>query len=340
MMAKQRIQFGFDTDAVWQRVKDRLSIFLDSNCWIAMADEAGPVACRIRSRLQSLVRSGQVFCPLSWGVLEELFKQSGPSLAITAGLMEELSLNAVFVMRTELYAWELERSMRRLNGIPDPSLQGLFVPPAAFAGSAPAVSFDLNVPISEVAAKSAQSFMRQNLSKIGVKELASKLGGRKLEETPPAYSSAAKNAMDRFKGNKAKLFLEEAGECFRMYITPLLQQRYSAEQMIGWLAQFATPGDEAAFFAKALAELPALHNFIDVMVVADSQPRRKDHYNDFMDNEIMVAPLVYADVFASLDKGIRDILRSRTKILSRTKCQYLDSLESLDARLTDCERQQ
>ena len=235
-MAKQKIQFGFDTDAVWQRVSGRLSIFLDSNCWIAIADEAGPVACRIRARLQALVRSGQVFCPLSWGTLKELFKQCGPSLAITAGLMEELSLNAVFVMRTELYAWELERSMRRLHGTLDPSLKGLFVPPAAFVGSTPAVSFDLNVPISEVAAKSAQIFMMQNLSKIGVTELASKLDGRNLDETPPAYSSAAKNAMDRFKGNRATLFLEEAGECFRMYITPLLQKRYSAEQMIGWLA--------------------------------------------------------------------------------------------------------
>src|SRR5687767_3734058 len=98
LMAKQRIQFGFDFDSVWERVRGRRSIFLDSNCWIAMADEVGPVASRIRARLQSLVRSGEVFCPLSWGILEELFKQSGPSLAITAGLMEELSLNAVFVM--------------------------------------------------------------------------------------------------------------------------------------------------------------------------------------------------------------------------------------------------
>ena len=110
--------------------------------------------------------------------------------------------------------------------------------------------------------------------------------------------------------------------------------------MAGWLAQFVTSGDEAAFFAKALAELPALHNFIDVMVVADSHPTRKDHYNHFMDNEIMVAPLVYADAFASLDKGIRDMLQCRTKILGRTKCRYLDSLESLEAWLEDRERWQ
>jgi hypothetical protein len=66
------------------------------------------------------------------------------------------------------------------------------------------------------------------------------------------------------------------------------------------------------------------------MIVADTQPERKDSNNHFMDNEIMVAPLAYADVFVARDKGIRDILRNRTKILSRTKCQYFDSLAALE----------
>jgi hypothetical protein len=54
-----------------------------------------------------------------------------------------------------------------------------------------------------------------------------------------------------------------------------------------------------------------------------------------MDNEIMVAPLAYATVFVSKDKAIRDMLRSRTKILSRTQCQYCDSLDSLEIWLME-----
>jgi hypothetical protein len=276
------------------------------------------------------VASGKLFCPLSWGVLEELFKQSGSSLSITASLMEELSLNAVFPMRTELYAWELERSMRRHDGNHDLSLQGLFVPPAAFVGSAPSVVMNVNVPINDEAVRNAKDFMMQNLSKIGVRELASKFGGSSPDKTPPNYSSAAKAVIERFKGDKRKLFLEEAGDCFRMYITPLIFEHYTPNQAWEWLAQFTFPNDEVEFFRKALAELPALYNFVDVMIVADSQPERKNHYNHFMDNEIIVAPLAYADAFASQDKGIRDILQKRTKILSRTKCQYFDGLESLE----------
>ncbi len=102
-MSTQKIEFGFDKDAVWRRVNGRISVFLDMMCWIEMRDGANETACRVRDRLKALVASGHVFCPLSWGILEELFKQSGERLKITSRLMEELSLNAIFVMRKELY---------------------------------------------------------------------------------------------------------------------------------------------------------------------------------------------------------------------------------------------
>ena len=154
-----------------------------------------------------------------------------------------------------------------------------------------------------------------------------------MDRTRPDYSEAAKKAKEVFNGNKTKLFLEEAGNCFRTYITPLLLNRCPRSVMEAWLGQFGPGDDEEAWFRKALAELPALHNYTEVMVVANSQPGRKDKYNHFMDNEIMVAPLAYADVFATADKGVKDIVVNRTKILSRTKCLFCDGLGALEAML-------
>ncbi|HEX3529680.1 MAG TPA: hypothetical protein VH988_21695 [Thermoanaerobaculia bacterium] len=139
---------------------------------------------------------------------------------------------------------------------------------------------------------------------------------------------------NEFKGSKEKLFLEEAINCFYLFVTPVLL-KLPPVIIAAWSAQFGPSDDERAWTLRALAELPALHNYIDIMVVADSQPDRKDNYNHFMDNEIMVAPLAYATVFVSKDKAIRDMLRNRTKILSRTKCQYCDSLESLEVWLME-----
>lgn len=334
-MGRETIAFGYDKDAVWNRVQGRLSVFLDTNCWIDMADGKKDTAARVREKLRQLVVAGRVFCPLSWGILEELFDQSGPSLTRTASLMEELSLNAIFPMREELYVWELSRSVRRFLGGPaDDSLNGLFVPPAAFVGSGPCVSFELpdGVSLGPEARAHAQAFMKRELSKIGVVELATKMAGSRMDRTPPAYSEVAKKAKELINGNKKQIFLAEASNSFRLYIAPLVD-RYPLEVMQGWSEQFGPPENEEAWFLNLLAELPALHNYTDVMVVASSQPDRKDKYNHFMDNEIMVAPLVYADVFVTGDKGIRDIVGSRTKILSRSKCRYCDSLSTLETWL-------
>jgi len=328
---KQTIQFSFDKEAVTKRVGGRRSLFLDTNCWIDMVDNPDRTACRVRDRLKELVASVRVFCPLSWGLLEELFLQSGESLFRAAELMEELSLNTVYVMRTELFRWELDRSLRRFRGVATAdSLDGLYAPPAAFVGSAPAVTFDCpeGLSIGPEALASARAFMTENLSKIGIVELTRLTGGRGPRAAPPRYSEAAK-AMRKHKGNKEHLFVVEASNCFHMYVLPHLDA-YQPQLISSWCSRFGQPTDEGRWLRNALAELPALNNFVDVMIVADTQPERKDSNNHFMDNEIMVAPLAYADVFVSRDKGIRDVLRNRTKILSRTKCQYLDSLAALE----------
>lgn len=203
-MSKQKIEFGFDKDAVWNKVAGRLSVFMDTDCWIDMADEANATACRVRDKLRDLVATGRVFCPLSWGILEELFKQSGESLQRTASLMEELSLNAIFVMRTELYQWELSRSVCRLRRKPaDNSLNGLFPPPAAFVGS-PCLVWNADVPLIQEEQENAKAYMKYNLSKIGVVELAEKMGGSKLDETPPGLFGGCEAGEGEVQGQQEK----------------------------------------------------------------------------------------------------------------------------------------
>lgn len=333
-MSAPTIDCGFDKEAVWNRVSGRRSVFLDTMGWIDMADGVDATAGRVRDQLRENVAAGRIFCPVSWGTLEELFKQSGPSLERTADLMERLSLNACFVMRTELYDWELGRSVRRLAGGPaEESLNGLFAPPAAFCGTGSRIVFSEDYPLTPDQKANAEAFMKRELSAIGIRELADKMAGSRLDETPPGYSRAAKLAQERLKGDrKRQLFVEEVGQCLFMYITPLLKSKYP-RAMIPWLSQFDSGGNEEAWFQKALAQLPALYNFVEVMVAADLQPSRKDRYNDFMDHEIMCAPLAYADVFFSKDKNVRDLLRNRTRILGRSECHYCGSFAELEAWL-------
>jgi hypothetical protein len=298
-----------------------------------MADETNDTACRVRDKLKELVSSGRVFCPLSWGLLEELFKQAGASLERTARLMEELSMNVIYVMRTEVYEWEVARSVQRACGNPvSASLNGLFAPVAAFVGSRFSLKWSADVPLSQEVQDDARAFMKRELGKISVTELVKLVGEPLKEEKPPAYSQAAKRAKDLFKGDKQQLFLTEAGDIFRTWVTPVLMQ-YPLHVVLQWMIYCGRPEGENAFFCDCLADFPALHNYIEVMVAADMQPDRKNKKNDFFDYEIVVVPLAYSTAFVSRDKGIRDLLRYRTNILNRTTCQYCDSLGALEAWL-------
>jgi hypothetical protein len=342
-MTKQTIQFEFDMESVWNRIRDRRCVFLDTNAWIEMADEVDNTARRVRDDLRMRVAVGTVFCPVSWGTLEELFLQAGNSLPRTAALMEELSLNACFIVRSELFQWEFARSLGRCLGASvDDSLKGLFTNPAAFTGSRPCITFDLPADqiLDAAAIANAQAEFQKEMASIGIAELTRRMAdGTRIDGTPPAYSDAAKKAKELYKGNRNKLFAAEAENCIIMHIRPLLGPRISttntdvfpsaASQK--WLAQFAGLGGDEGLYRRLLVELPALHNFVDLMVEADMQPNRKDSNNHFMDNEIMVAPLAYADVFVSNDKGIRNLLRNTNRhLLARTKCQYCDSLAALE----------
>jgi hypothetical protein len=333
-MNTQRIELGVDKDAAWSKVAGRRSVFLDTNCWIEMADEANDVACRVRDRLRELVSSGRIFCPLSWGLLEELFNQTGESLKRTARLMEELSMNVTYVMRTEVYEWEVARSVQRAYGKPvAESLSGLFAPVAAFAGSRFSLEWFADASLDQEARDYAKASVKRELGKISATELVRLVGESLKEEKPPAYAQAAKTARDIFKGDRQKLFLTEAGDIFRMYVVPPLS-RYPPDMILQWMKYYGRVEGEDAFFRDCLTHFPALHNHIEIMMAADMQPDRKDKNNDFFDYEIVVAPLAYSSVFASRDKGISHLLRHQTKILSRTTCQYCDSLGALEPWLT------
>ena len=96
-MAPKMIQLGFDKEAAWNKVKARLSVFLDMNCWINMGDDKSPLSTRVKGTLRKLVSDGAIFCPLSFGLICELYKQAEDSRLRVGTLMEELSLNVSYL---------------------------------------------------------------------------------------------------------------------------------------------------------------------------------------------------------------------------------------------------
>ena len=170
-MAKKTIPFTFDKDALCGKVRNMKAVFLDMNAWIRMTDDETPQATGIKDALRRAVSGGRVFCPLSYGVLTELYKQEYYSRMRVGELMEDLSLNVAYANQGEVFAWEVERFVSRELGVGpvDLSLSGLYVPPVLYMSSALKMSYPEEADSEEVRGK--VEGLRQTLESLTVTEI-------------------------------------------------------------------------------------------------------------------------------------------------------------------------
>jgi hypothetical protein len=338
MIAKS-ISCTFDREAVWQKVRYRSSIVLDMNCWINMGEDKFPSASRIKATLRKAVSDGLVFCPLSFGLICELYRQAEDSRLRIGTLMDELSLNVSYASREEIFAWEVERAVRILaNAGPiELSRYELYVPVLAYLTSRFQLEFPEGFPQEHV--EDFTKKFKDRVESLTFTELLTMRAARNLDKIfdymkeipPPKYSEASKDTWEKVKGDKQKILRIEAQSAFEQYIKPAIKKLPPAVMAKFWEYTLAVPKDKyGGFLGELLKSLPAIYNHVELMAAVTQQPSRQDRINHFFDNEIMPVPLAYASVFVAQDKGIRDTLRNRTEILKRNTCRYCFDLDELD----------
>ncbi len=91
-----------------EKARKRLSVLLDMNVWIDLAEGKAQQASRLREKVQQLVKRGKLFCPLAPTIIWELYRQSYTSAVKVAELMEELSLGIAFAPTEEIYLHEVD----------------------------------------------------------------------------------------------------------------------------------------------------------------------------------------------------------------------------------------
>jgi hypothetical protein len=338
-MIVKTVSCTFDKEAVWRKVRDRKPVVLDMNCWINMGDDKSPLATRVKSTLRRLVSEGIIFCPLSFGLISELYKQAEDSRLRVGTLMEELSLNVSYASREEIFAWEVERAVRRLAdaGPIDLSMYELYVPVLAYLTSRFHLEFPEGFPAEHI--EDFTRKLKERVESLTFTELLTMRAARKgdkifefIKQFPaPKYSEEAKRTWDMVKGDKQKIQRIESETIFKQYIQPAIQKLPLPVQA-RFLEYLKTcPKDKyGGCLGNLITHMPAIQNHMELMAAITQQPSRKDKINDFFDNEIIPVPLAYAYVFVAQDKGIRDVLRNRTEILKRNACRYCFDLVELE----------
>jgi hypothetical protein len=256
--------------------------------------------------------------------------------------MEELSLNVSYASREEIFAWEVERAVRRLAdaGPIDLSMYELYVPVPAYLTSRFHLEFPEGFP-SEHVEEFTKKF-KQRVESLTFTEFLTMRAARKadkifefIKQLPaPKYSEESRRTWDMVKGDKQKIQRIESETIFKQYIQ-LAIRKLPLPVKAKFLDYLKTvPKDKyGGCLGELINHFPAIHNHMELMAAIAQQPSRKDKINDFFDNEIMPVPLAYASVFVAQDKGIRDVLRNRTKTLERSSCLYCYDLRELEAWL-------
>jgi hypothetical protein len=342
-MIAKTVSCTFDKEAVWTKARHRKPVVLDMNCWINMGDDKCPLSTRIKGTLRKLVSDGTIFCPLSFGLICELYMQAEDSRLRVGTLMEELSLNVSYASREEIFAWEVERAVRRLAdaGPIDLSTYEIYVPVLAYLTSRFQLQFPHGFPSEHI--EDFTKKLKERAESLTFTELLTMRAAREgdtifnfIKQFPaPKYSTEAKCIWDMVKGDKQKIQRIESETIFKQYIQPAIRKLpLSVQSKFLDYLQTAPKDKFSGCLGGLINHMPAIRNHMELMSAVTQQPSRKDKINDFFDNDIIPVPLAYASVFVAQDKGIRDLLRNRTAILKRNSCYYCFDLAELEGWLT------
>ena len=342
-----KVPCSFEKREILRRVHGRLAVALDMNAWINMAEDKSITASKVKLELQRLVAKGVVFCPLSAGLIWELYKQTGNSLLKVGRLMEELSLNVTYSICVEVFRWEAEYAIHKLSGahFPQNSSSAIYAPVVAYLSSYFNLSFADEFPKDRI-----DQYVQDYIAKVSSLTLTELINMRiagkgddafdhiKQLKTPK-YSECAKRVFCAVKGDKNKMLRLEAELAFKNYIEPVIPT-IPPSVRIDFMEYMLTAKKDSygGFLHEILENMPALYNHVELMAGALQLPQRKDKSSHFFDNEIIPIPLAYATVLVAQDKGIRDLLQHRTNIQKRSNCKYLFDLEQLGVWLKGMEQ--
>lgn len=326
---------------IFERIKDRQSVFLDINVWIDLADEKSDIAKRVRRLLMDLANSGAIFCPLSEVVLWELYKQGFDSMLRVGELMEKLSLNISFATKEEIFENEIKRFISNFIEKRSEDLQeeDLFVPVVAYLSSYGKLVFPDSWAEDEI-----EEFIILFMNTLTSLKLTDFLKMRKNElafikkKRDPGYNNVWRNRWLAAQGNKKKIHRFEEEAIALKTILPRINKissRLPIELQLRFIAYLKSlPRDKyGGSLEFMLSQMPALKNEVDILTVSGFDFNRRTTMNDFFDIELLAVPLAYANVFASQDKWMKHLLTNMKHWIAESRCKFVYGFGELEKYL-------
>lgn len=342
-MPHTREPITLGSDALASGLSSRRLLFLDTNIWIDLADQATTEAKECLQGLREAVAAGRLLCPLNAALIWELYKEHHASALAVAAVMDDLSLSTTFASTDEVRTTEARHCLEGLltSKVITPPRRDVLVPLISYLSSH-SYYLEFNGSWSSQRRQAAVQLVANRLKNLTVTDL---INGRKEslprpERPPPPYSEAARRRAEYAKGNKRKAWLAEAYAIVSSVALPKMAAIRSTLPVRSQLAVLAAssslPQDSfKSRIVPLLERMPSLLVETEVMTLSGFDTQRRDSMRDFFDLEMLVIPFTYCDALASRDRWIRHIAQSQPVVMKEWPSQFLYGLGDI-VRFLDC----
>jgi hypothetical protein len=341
-VGKRSFSFRYERELIRQKIKNRLSVFLDTMFWIDLQNEKDAMAVALRTKLKDAVQRKKIFCPLSFATILEMGKQNAESRIKTSTLMDELSCGAAFANSKDIFEWEVERYCNiTVNKVfKEADVCFAYVPVVGYLSDKFKLIYDEFSADEREEVEHLNDAVLKKVSTMSLTELT-KIRGDSVSEmlkkfsSPPDYKSRIRKVRELYKGDKKKMWLHEVATVFANSISGTMAKTVQGPMRTTFLNMIKEikPDENDTRMTSALFSMPAIHNHIDLMAVIYQFPERVFSLNDFFDLEMAPVPLAYSDAFVTKDKWLNDIIERRSGMLRRTKCSLISGFEELSVWL-------
>ena len=336
---------------IWHRhVKARRVVYLDTNVWIRLTDAQTQLSTECLALCREAVRSGAVIFPLSYASISELRNQpSDAPREIQAALMDELSLGITFRDAHLIEKEEYQIAFQFLVGEDYQPVHRsvLFTYIVDYIGNG-VITFS-----DEYTDKQILAFVEQWKALPDIRSVSSFLNNSDLNKIKAnqeahardyeiRFSETIKQSSEHFRKSRQfspeRLRLEERMSLFNSKVLPLFQaimlERYTPDEVItktnDICKEFGKRHGRGGpkFIEKLFSLMPATELFAQLMASRVMNSKRAVRPQDFWDIEHARTPAAYADAFVTEDRGLVDLLSSRTSIPRTQGCRVIKGLNS------------
>lgn len=341
-MSTCREQITLGPDALAPELSSRTLLFLDTNIWIDLANQATTEAKECFQVLREAVAAGRLLCPLNASLIWELYKEHYASALAVAAVMDDLSLSTTFASTDEVRTTEARYCLEGLlsSKVITPPRRDVLVPLISYLSSHSHLEFDDSWPSQR--RQAVVQLVADRMKGLTVTELINvrKESLPRPERRPPPYAEAARRRAEYAKGNKRKAWLAEAYTIVSSVALPKMAAIRSTLPLRSQLAVLAAscrlPQDSfKSRIVPLLERMPSLLVETEVMTLSGFDTQRRDSMRDFYDLEMLVIPFAYCDALASRDRWMRHITQSQPVMMKEWPSQFLYGLGDV-VRFLDC----